>query len=101
MYKDMHHFVSTCESYQMHLVVRHRYELHSTYPLGIHFKWMVDLVLMPMGVGQIRYFVLAREDRTNKVRGWALTNKKIATICRFLIEDVICHYECVGKIMSD
>ena len=29
MYKDMHHFVLTCGSCQMHSVVRHRDELHS------------------------------------------------------------------------
>ena len=61
------HFVSTCESCQMHLGVRHRNELHRTYPPTVHFKWMVDLVTMPMGEGQKRYLVLAREDLTSQV----------------------------------
>ena len=28
-------------------------------------------------------------------------NKATATICRFLIEDMICQYGCVGKIVAD
>ena len=62
---------------------------------------MVDLVTMPMGVGQMRYLVLAREDLTNQVEGRALQNKTTAAVCRFLIEDVICRYGCVGKIVAD
>ena len=101
MYKDVHHFVSTCESCQMHSGVRHHDELHPTYPPTIHFKWMVDLVTMPMGVGQMRYLVLAREALTNQVEGRTLMNKIIVVISKFLIEDVICRYGCVGKIVAD
>ena len=101
LYKSVHDFVSTCESCQMHSVVRHRDELHPTYPPTVHFKWMVDLVTMPMGEGQKRYLVLAREDLTNQVEGRALTNKTTAAVCRFLIEEVVCRYGCVGKIVAD
>ena len=97
----MHDFVSTCESCRMHSVVRHRDELHPTYPLTVHSKWMVDVVTMPMGEGHKRYLVLAREDLTNQVEGRALTNKTTTAVCRFLIEDVICRYGCVGKIAAD
>jgi hypothetical protein len=69
LYKDVHPFVTTCESCQMHSMVRHWDELHPTYPLTVHFKWMVDLVRMPLGVGQMRYLLLAREDLTNQVEG--------------------------------
>ena len=69
MYRDAHHFVTTCESCQIHSAIWHRYELHPTYPPTVHFKWMMDLVTMPMGLGQMRYLVLAREDLTNKVEG--------------------------------
>ena len=62
IYKSVHDFVSTCESCQMHSVVQHRDKLHPTYPSTVHFKWMVDLVTMPIGVGQMRYLVQARED---------------------------------------
>ena len=101
MYKSVHDFVSTCESCQMHSVVRHRDKLHPTYPPTLHFKWMVDLVMMLMGEGQKRYLVLARGDLTNQVEGRALTNKTTTTVCRFLIEDVICRYGCVGKIVAN
>jgi hypothetical protein len=61
-YPDVHRFMTTCESCQMHSMVRHRDELHPTYPPTVHFKWMVDLVTMPLGVGQMRHLVLAPED---------------------------------------
>ena len=65
---------------QVHSGVRYRDELHPTYPLAIHFKRMVDLVMMPIRVGQMRYLVLAREDLTNQVEGRALTNKTTEAI---------------------
>jgi hypothetical protein len=62
---------------------------------------MVDLVMMSLGVGQMRYLVLAREDLTNQVEGRALQNKMKAVVCRFLVEEVVCRYGCIGKIMAD
>ena len=62
---------------------------------------MVDLVMMPKGVGQMRYLVLAQEDLTNRVESHALPNKTTAVVCRFLIEEVVCRYGCVGKIVAD
>ena len=35
------------------------------------------------------------------MEGRALTNKTTTSVCRFLIEDVICHHGCVGKIVDD
>ena len=101
MYKSVHDFVSTCDSSHMHSVVRYRDELHPTYSPTVHFKSMVDLVTMPMGEGQKRYLVPAREDLTNQVEGRALTNKTTAAVCKFLNEDGICRYRCVGKIVAD
>ena len=54
---------------------------------------MVDLVSMPMGVGQMQYLVL--------VEGHALANKKTTVVCKYLLEDVVCRYGCVGKIVAD
>ena len=65
----------------MHPIVRHQDELNQAYPSTIHFKWMVDLVKMSMGVGLMRYLVLAREDLTNQVEGRALQNKTTAAVC--------------------
>ena len=62
---------------------------------------MVDSVTMLMGIGQMWYLVLAREDLMSQVEGRALTNKMIGVVCRFLIEDVICQYGCVGVIVVD
>ena len=49
----------------------------------------------------MRYLVLTREDLMNQVEGRALPNKTTAAVCKFLIEDVICQYECIGKIVAD
>jgi hypothetical protein len=101
LYRDVHRFVTTCKGCLMHSIVRHRDELHPTYPMTIHFKWMVDLVTIPMGLGQMRYLLLNREDPTNQVEGRALQDKMTAGVCRFLIEEVVCWYVCVGKIVAD
>ena len=44
---------------------------------------------------------LTREDLTNQVKVHALRNKTRSVVCRFLLEDVICRYGCVGKIVVD
>jgi hypothetical protein len=67
----------------------------------MHYKWMVDIVTMPMGRWQMKYLVLAREDLTNQVKGRALRSKETSSVCKFLLEDVICRYGCVGKIVAD
>ena len=43
----------------------------------------------------------AREDLTNQVEGRALPNKTTTVVCRFLIEEVVCQYGCIGKIIAD
>ena len=47
------------------------------------------------------YLLLAREDLTNQVEGQALTKKTTTVVCKFLIEDVICRYGCVRKIVAN
>jgi hypothetical protein len=49
----------------------------------------------------MRYLVLAREDLTNQVEGRALQNKTTAAVCRFLVEEVVYRYGCIGKIVAD
>ena len=62
---------------------------------------MVDLVTMLMGEGKMRYLVLAREELMKEVEVRALPNKTHAAVCRFLIEEVVCRYGCMGKIVAD
>ena len=64
----------------------------------MHYKWLVDIVVMLMGLGQMRYLVLPREDLTNQVEGRELRNKTTLEVCKFLLEDATCRYGCVGKI---
>lgn len=101
MYRDVMQFVETCATCQLYSNVRYRDGLQPTYPLAMHYKWVVDLVTMPLGLWQMRYIVLAREDLTNQVEGRALRTKTTSAVCRFLLEDVICRYGCVGKITAD
>ncbi|KAL2643031.1 hypothetical protein R1flu_010618 [Riccia fluitans] len=56
---------------------------------------------MPIGLWQMRYLVLAREDLSNQVEGRALRTKSTEAFCQFLLEDVICRYGCVKKITVD
>ena len=50
MYKDVGHFVETCVTYQMYSNVRHCDGLHPTIPPTMHYKWVVDLVTMSLGI---------------------------------------------------
>ena len=101
MHRDVVGFVETCQTCQMYSGIRHRDELHPTYPLSLHYKWVVDLVIMLVGLWKMRYLVLAWEDLSNQVEGRALKTKAIEGVCKFLLEDVICRYGWVGKIIVD
>ena len=56
---------------------------------------------MPMVVGQIKDMVLGRENIMNHVEGIALRNMSTMTICNFLLENLICHYICVRKVVEN
>ena len=85
----------------MYSNVRHCDEIHPTYPPAMHYKWVVDLATMPLGLWQMRYIVLAREDLTNQVEDRALRTKSTEAVCKFLLEDIICCYGCFGKVTAD
>ena len=62
---------------------------------------MVGIVDMSTGIGKKKYLVLAQEDLTNQVEGWALRRKTCSAVCQFLLEEVFCRYRCVGQVIAD
>ncbi|KAL3698249.1 hypothetical protein R1sor_012325 [Riccia sorocarpa] len=101
MYSDVDKFVGSCLHCQFYSKVRHRDGLVPTYPPSIHFRWVLDLVMMPPGLWGMRYLVLAREDLSNFVEGRALRTKSVEGICRFVLEDIVCRYGSVGSLRAD
>lgn len=101
LYKDVEEFVASCMVCQLQSKVRFRDELHPTYPLAIHFQWMIDLVAMPSGVWGMKYLVLAREELSNFVEGRALRTKTTEGICRFILEDIFSRYGSIGRMRAD
>ena len=49
----------------------------------------------------MKYLVLTWESLTNLVEGRALRIKTIVVVYKFLLEDVMCQYRCLGKIVAD
>ncbi|KAL3702469.1 hypothetical protein R1sor_020491 [Riccia sorocarpa] len=101
MYNDVDKFVGSCLHCQFYSKVRHRDGLVPTFPPSIHFRWVLDLVMMPPGLWGMRYLVLAREDLSNFVEGRALRTKSVEGICRFVLEDIVCRYGSVGSLRAD
>ncbi|KAL3680762.1 hypothetical protein R1sor_023718 [Riccia sorocarpa] len=101
MYNDVDKFVGSCLHCQFYSKVRHRDGLVPTYPPSIHFRWVLDLVMMPPGLWGMRYLVLAREDLSNFVEGRALRTKSVEGICKFVLEDIVCRYGSVGSLRAD
>ena len=97
MYKGVAKFTKSCKKCQIYSGVEHRDELYPT----INFKWMVNIVAMPPGIGQNKYLVLAREDLTNQVEGRALRRKTSSILCQFLLEELFYRYGSVGQVLSD
>ncbi|KAL3686292.1 hypothetical protein R1sor_008866 [Riccia sorocarpa] len=101
MYNDVDKFVGSCLHCQFYSKVRHRDGLVPTYPPSIHFRWVLDLVMMPPGLWGMRYLVLAREDLSNFVEGRALRTKSVEGISRFVLEDIVCRYGSVGSLRAE
>ena len=101
LYKDVEEFVASCVTCQLQSKVRHRDELHPTYPTAIHFQWMIDLVAMPNAMWGMKYLVLAREELSNFVEGRALRTKTTENICRFILEDIFSRYGSIGRMRAD
>ena len=101
LYKDVEDFVASCPTCQLQSKVRYRDELHPTYPLAMHFQWVIDLVAMPMGLWGMKYLVLAREELSNFVEGRALRTKSTEGVCRFILEDIFSRYGSIGRMRAD
>ena len=101
LYKDVEDFVASCVDCQLQSKVRYRDELHPTYPLAIHFQWIIDLVAMPLGLWGMKYLVLAREELSNFVEGRALRTKSTEGVCRFILEDIFSRYGTIGRMRAD
>ncbi|KAL3687990.1 hypothetical protein R1sor_014299 [Riccia sorocarpa] len=101
LYQDAAEFVGSCVECQMQSKIRHRNGLRPTYPLSMHFQWVLDLVIMPVGMWRMRYLVLAREELSNYVEGRALRTKTTEGVCRFILEDILCRYGSVGRLRAD
>ncbi|KAL3696746.1 hypothetical protein R1sor_010822 [Riccia sorocarpa] len=101
LYRDVESFVRSCLHCQFYSKVRYRDGLVPTFPPSIHFRWVLDLVMMPLGLWGLKYLVLAREDLSNYVEGRALRSKSTESICRFVLEDIVCRYGSVGSLRAD
>ena len=101
LYKDVKDFLASCVDCQLQSKVRYRDELHPTYPFAIHFQWIIDLVVMPLGLWGMMYLVLAREELSNFVEGRALRTKSTEGVCRFILEDIFTRYSTIGRMRAD
>ena len=93
--------MASCVDCQLQSKVRYRDELHPTYPLAIHFQWVIDLVAMLLGLWGMKYLILAKEKLSNFVEGRALKTKSIERVCRFILEDIFSTYGIIGRMRAD
>lgn len=101
LYKNIEEFVASCTECQLQSKVRYRDMLHLTYPLSMHFQWVIDLVAMPLGLWSMKYLVLARKELSNYVEGRALRTRTIEGVCRFILKDIFSKYSSIGRMRVD
>jgi len=101
MYVDVREYVGSCETCQYYSKIQHRDGLNPTYPLSLHFQWVIDLVHMPPGVRGANFLVLAREELSSYVEGRALSSNKTEAVCRFVLEDIIARHGCFRRMRAD
>lgn len=101
MYVDVREYVGSCETCQYYSKIQHRDGLNPTYPLSLHFQWVIDIVHMPPGIRGAKYLVLAREELSSYVEGRALPSNKTEVVCRFVLEDIIARHGCFRQMRAD
>ena len=77
----MEAFVGSCVACKVQSKIQHRNSLRSTYFLSIYFQWILDLVIMPYDLWDMRYLVLAQEELSNFLEGKAIRTKAILKVC--------------------
>jgi hypothetical protein len=90
--------VASCIECQFQSKVCYRDKLYSTYPFAMHFQWVIDLVVMPSRLWDMKYFILVREEHSNFVEGSTLRTKSTKGICKFILEDIFNRYGNIGRM---
>ena len=100
-YIEIREYVESCPECQYYSKIRHRDGLCPTYPLSLHFQWVLDIVHMPKGARGLKILVLAREELSSYVEGRALKTKGGEGICQFVLEDIIARHGCFDRLRAD
>ncbi|OLY78994.1 Retrovirus-related Pol polyprotein from transposon 412, partial [Smittium mucronatum] len=101
MYKDVETFIKKCDSCQRRSPIRFHEPLTPTWEPKLFGKVGVDLVLMPTGINNNKYLIIARDDLSGWVEAKALQKNSSDLVWRFLFEDIICRFGTVGKFVAD
>ena len=56
---------------------------------------------MPIGFRFKKYLVVSREDHTNQVKGKVVRLKTTSIVSQFSLEEIVCRYVCIGKIVAN
>ena len=101
VYRDAEEYVKSCDECQRRIKIRVEEELHPNLTSTMWHRVLVDVVHMPIGVGERKYLVVARED----VSGWpearAIRKANGQTVANFLKEDVFARHGCPTSIIVD
>ena len=101
LYKYVENFVAFCIECQVQSKVCYINELHPTYPLAMHFQWVINLVAIPSRMWDMKYLILAKKKLSNFVEGTILGTKSTKGVCRFILEDIFSKYGTIDRMKAD
>ncbi|OMJ15154.1 Retrovirus-related Pol polyprotein from transposon, partial [Smittium culicis] len=72
-----------------------------TYTPTLFGKFGIDIVLMPKGIGNKSYLIVARDDLSGWVEAKALSRNDSASVWKFISEDILSRFGIVNKLVAD
>ena len=100
MYQDVRQHVKSCHECQIRSTFKAHLPITTPPPSTVFTKVHIDIMLMPQARGY-RYIVLARDDLSKYVEGRALRKASASAVARFVMDDIILRYGCIGRIVTD
>ncbi|OLY80705.1 Transposon Ty3-G Gag-Pol polyprotein [Smittium mucronatum] len=101
LYNDVSNYVKNCKECQLRSGGKLEEPLKPTWEINIFTKIGVDLVLMPVGKGNMKYLIVARDDFSGWAEARALKNNTAGLVWKFLYEEVICRFGVIGRFVAD
>ena len=100
MHKDVVYHVKSCHECQIRSTLKVHLPITISLPTIVFSKVHINVMYMPIA-RWYQYIVIGQDDLTKYIEGQALKKTTSQAITKFILEDLIYRYGCIGQIVTD